>query len=48
MDFEGGVLVGTAPAVFIPLSLSVIVPGVYRTWVEYRVGWLAVGAFPLE
>ena len=36
MDFEGGVLVWTALAVFIPLSLSVIVPGVYRTWVEYR------------
>jgi uncharacterized membrane protein HdeD (DUF308 family) len=36
MRFEGEFLVWTALAIFIPLALSVIVPGVYRTWVEYR------------
>ena len=36
MDFEGEFLVWTALAIFIPLALSVIVPGVYRTWVEHR------------
>jgi uncharacterized membrane protein HdeD (DUF308 family) len=36
MDFEGALLAWTALAIFIPLALSVIIPGVYRTWVEYR------------
>lgn len=36
MDFEGAFLAWTALAIFIPLALSVAVPGVYRTWVEYR------------
>jgi hypothetical protein len=36
MDFEGAFLIWTALAIFIPLALSVIIPGVYRTWVEYR------------
>jgi hypothetical protein len=36
MNFEGEFLVWTALAIFIPLTLSVIIPGVYRTWVEYR------------
>jgi hypothetical protein len=36
MSFEGAFLVWTALGVSIPLALSVIVPGVYRTWVEYR------------
>lgn len=36
MDFEGEFLFWTALAIFIPLMLSVIIPGVYRTWVEYR------------
>jgi hypothetical protein len=36
MEFESKFLVWTALAIFIPLALSVIVPGVYRTWVEYR------------
>ena len=36
MHFEGEFLVWAALAVFIPLALSVIIPGVYRTWVEYR------------
>jgi hypothetical protein len=36
MRFEGEFLVWTALAIFIPLALSVIGPGVYRTWVEYR------------
>jgi len=36
MDFEGAFLAWTALAIFIPLALSVAIPGVYRTWVEYR------------
>lgn len=36
MDFEGAFLFWMALAMFIPLALSVIIPGVYRTWVEYR------------
>src|SRR5688572_15056682 len=36
MDFEGAFLAWTALAIFIPLALGVAVPGVYRTWVEYR------------
>lgn len=36
MDFEGAFLTWTALAIFIPLALGVAVPGVYRTWVEYR------------
>ena len=36
MKFEGAFLVWTALAIFIPLALSVIIPGVHRTWVEYR------------
>ena len=36
MDFEGAFLVWTGLAIFIPLALSVIVPGVYRTWIEHR------------
>ena len=36
MNFEGAFLAWTALAIFIPLALSVAVPGVYRTWVEYR------------
>lgn len=36
MDFEGEFLIWTALAIFIPLALSVMIPGVYRTWVEYR------------
>ena len=36
MDFEGAFLAWMALAIFIPLALSVAVPGVYRTWVEYR------------
>ena len=36
MDFEGAFLAWTALAIFIPLALSVAVPGIYRTWVEYR------------
>jgi hypothetical protein len=36
MDFEESFLVWTALAIFIPLALSVMIPGIYRTWVEYR------------
>ena len=36
MDFEGSFLVWTALAIFIPLMLSVMIPGIYRTWTEYR------------
>jgi len=36
MDFEGAFLFWAALAVFIPLMLSVVIPAVYRTWVEYR------------
>jgi uncharacterized membrane protein HdeD (DUF308 family) len=36
MGLEGEFLFWMALAIFIPLALSVIVPGVYRTWVEYR------------
>ena len=36
MDFEGAFLAWTALAIFIPLALSVVIPGVYRAWVEYR------------
>jgi hypothetical protein len=36
MDSEGEFLIWTALAIFIPLTLSVVIPGVYRTWVEYR------------
>lgn len=43
MGFEGAFLVWTALGVSIPLALSVIVPGVYRTWVEYRSRSQALG-----
>jgi hypothetical protein len=36
MNFEGDFLVWAALAVFVPLMLSVVIPTVYRTWVEYR------------
>jgi hypothetical protein len=36
MHFEGEFLVWMAAAVFIPLALGVSIPGVYRTWVDYR------------
>jgi hypothetical protein len=36
MEFEGAFLTWTALAVFIPLTLSWMIPAVYRTWVEYR------------
>ena len=36
MHSEGGFLVWALLAVFIPLTLSFMIPGVYRTWVEYR------------
>jgi uncharacterized membrane protein HdeD (DUF308 family) len=36
MRSEAELLVWGALAIFIPLALSVIIPGVYRTWVEYR------------
>ena len=36
MQSDGAVLIWTALAIFIPLTLSVMIPGVYRTWVEYR------------
>jgi hypothetical protein len=43
MEFEGTFLVWTALAIFIPLMLSVSVPGVYRTWVDYRSRSQALG-----
>jgi len=36
MDSEGEFLIWTALAVFVPLTLGVMIQGVYRTWVEYR------------
>jgi hypothetical protein len=36
MNFEGAFLAWTALAIFIPLALSVVIPGVYRTWAEHR------------
>ena len=36
MRFEGEFLVWAALAVFVPLTLSVMIPSVYRTWVDYR------------
>jgi hypothetical protein len=36
MDSEGVFLIWTALAIFIPLTLGVMIQGVYRTWVEYR------------
>ena len=36
MESDGDFLAWTALAVFIPLTLSWMIPAVYRTWVEYR------------
>jgi hypothetical protein len=36
MAFEGEFLFWVALAIFIPLALSVIVPAVYRSWVEHH------------
>ena len=36
MQSDGAVLIWTALAIFIPLTLGVMIPRVYRTWVEYR------------
>jgi hypothetical protein len=36
MQSESVILVWAALAVFVPLALGVSIPGVYRTWVDYR------------
>ena len=36
MKSDGEFLVWTALAIFIPLTLSWMIPTIYRTWVEYR------------
>ena len=36
MDSDGAFLVWAALAIFVPLTLTVMIQGVYRTWVEHR------------
>jgi hypothetical protein len=36
MKSDGAFLAWTALAIFIPLTLSWLIPAVYRTWAEYR------------